>query len=394
MTPYLALIAPFLLAGILFASSDIKPGMNRFAGKAYRELAKGNDNLILSPFSISTALSMLLAGARGPTADEMAATLDQLRRDADYHNAVASLAAELAKGANTGGNQLSIANGLWVQHGLPLEAPFEQTIRTLYAAPLSLLDFQADPKQACTEINSWTAQHTKGRIPQLFAPGSIDSGTRLVLTSAIYFYGKWRAPFDPADTHPAPFKLGAGRSTQAKFMYRKSSFLYTETPSAQVLEMKYDGTPLVFDILLPKRDGGLAEVEQSINPKALAEWFGALERRTVEVTIPKFRAESAFSLKETLSRMGMAAAFGSSADFSGIDGRRDLFLSEVVHKAFVEVSEEGTEAAAATGGIVSLLAARPQQDTIFRADHPFVFFIRDTASGVILFEGRLLNPKS
>jgi serpin B len=392
MRHYLILTISFLLAGTLLGFSDVAPGMNRFAASAYRQLAQKDDNLILSPFSISTALSMLLDGARGQTAAGMAATLDQLHPGPGYHSAVAALAEELTKQANLGGNQLAIANGLWVQQGLPLESEFEQTIRTLYQAPLTLLDFHAHAEQARHEINSWTAQHTSGRIPELLAPRSIDAATLLVLTSAIYFHGKWSLPFDPRNTRVEPFQLGEGRTVDTKFMHQKADFLYGETPSAQILEMKYEGTPLAFDILLPKASTGLAGLQQSIKADTFSAWLGALASRKVEAAIPKFRAESAFSLRDMLSRMGMADAFAKTADFSGIDGRRDLFLGDVVHKAFVDLSEEGTEAAAATGITVHSLAVR--QQTIFRADHAFAFFIRDTTSGVILFEGRLLQPKS
>ena len=279
MTHHLALTIPFLLAGALLASSDVTPGMNRFAAAAYRQLAQTSGNLILSPFCISTALSMLLDGARGQTAAGMAAALDQLHPGPGYHAAVAALAAELTKQANGGGNQLAIANGLWVQQGFPLESEFEHTIRALYQAPLTSLDFHAHADQARQEINSWTAQHTNDRIPELFAPGSMDATTRLVLTSAIYFYGKWRSPFDPKSTRAEPFQLGAGRTADAKFMHQNADFLYGETPSAQILEMKYQDTPLAFDILLPKANDGLAGLERSIKPDVLSAWFGALTGR-------------------------------------------------------------------------------------------------------------------
>jgi serpin B len=332
---------------------------------------------------------MLLDGARGQTAAGMSATLAQLHPGRDYHTAVASLAEELAKQANLAGNQLTIAN---VQQGVRLESEFEQTVGTLYHAPLTPLDFRANAEQARHDINSWTAQHTNGRIPELFAPHSISADTCLVLTSAIYFYGKWRSPFDPHNTRVEPFQVGEGHTVDAKFMHQKTDFLYGETASAQILEMKYQDTPLALDIVLPKANDGLAELEQSIKPEMLSTWFGALTSRKVETAIPKFRAESAFLLRDMLSRMGMADAFSKTADFSGIDGRHDLFLGDVVHKAFVDVSEEGTEAAAATGAAVHFMAMRPQQQITFRADHPFVFFIRDTTSGVILFEGRLVHP--
>jgi serpin B len=392
-----SLTIPLLLAGALLAAnlaaSDVTPGMNRFASAAYRQLSSKNGNLILSPFSISTGLSMLLNGARGQTAAGIAATLQQLHPGPAYDAAVASLAAELTKPANLGGNQLAIANGLWVQHGVPLESEFEKTIRTLYQAPLTPLDFHAHAEEARQQINSWTAQHTNDKVQELFAPGSIEAATRLVLTSAIYFYGKWHSPFDPSATRTEPFQLGEGRTVDAKFMHQKADFQYGETPEAQILEMKYEGTPIVFDILLPKVNDGLAGLERSIQPDQLSAWFGALASRKVETSIPKFRAESGFSLRDTLSGMGMADAFLRSADFSGIDGHRDLSVGEVVHKAFVEVSEEGTEAAAATGIAVQARAMRRQEQTVFRADHPFAFFIRDSRSGVILFEGRLVQPK-
>lgn len=392
MMHYLAPALPLLLAGALLASGNVTPGMNRFAAAAYRQLASGDENLILSPFSISTALSMLLDGARGQTAAGMAATLEQLHTGPDYHAAVAALAAELAKAGNQGSNQLSIANAVWVQHGYPLESAFEQTMRNQYQAPLTPLNF-ANPVDAAGRINSWTAEETKGRIERLISPGSLDRSTRLVLTSAIYFLGKWRFPFDPHNTREDQFYPAGGGAAETEFMHRKADFRYAETPSVQILEMPYDGTPLAFDILLPKEKNGLAQLEAAMNPKALSAWFGSLQEHSVQAAIPKFRAESTFSLKAMLSRMGMAEAFGQSADFSGIDGRRDLYVSDVVHKAFVDVSEEGTEAAAATGAIVTFMAMHPHpQPIIFRADHPFAFFIRDTASGVILFEGRLLRP--
>jgi len=393
MTNPASLTIPLLFAGVLFASPDVTPGMHRFAAATYRQLCQQPGNLILSPFSISTALSMLLAGARGPTAAGIAATLCQTQPGAGYHAAVAALAEELSKQANLGVNQLAIANGLWIEQGFPLESEFEHTIRAIYHSPLTPVDFRAHVEGARQEINSWTSQSTHGKIPELFGQGSIPSDTRMVLTSAIYFFGKWNSPFDPQATRAAPFQLGAGRTATAKFMHQTSDFRYGETPTARILEMKYEGTPVACDIVLPKAEAGLAELERSIAPDTLDAWVGSLATRKVQAAIPKFRAESAFSLREALSRMGMADAFARAADFSGIDGRRDLFAGDVAHKAFVDLSEEGTEAAAATGITVrSRAIRRPEETVVFRADHPFLFFIRDTTTGVILFEGRFSTP--
>ena len=381
-----------LVAAGLHAADGAAPGSNSFATRIYRQFAGGHGNLILSPSNIATALSMALQGARGQTADEMAAVLDQLPPDTAMD--------QLLKDANTGGNQLLTANALWVQRGFAILSDFQQTIETRFRAPLSPLDFSGNPEQARAAINSWTEQHTKGKIRGLFGPGSLNASNRLVLTSAIYFYGKWQSAFSAAATKPEPFRLpsqssNVGSTTvQASFMHQTATFGYAETPSAQILEMKYAGTPVVFDVVLPKADAGIGDVDTTIDPGKLAEWLGAIHPRTVEVALPKFRAESQFSLKETLAQMGMHSAFTGQADFSGIDGRRDLALSRVEHKAFVDVSEEGTEAAAATGVAVALVAMKSPPRTVFRADHPFLFLIRDSRSGTILFEGRLMNPKS
>ena len=234
------------------ADSRIVPGMNAFTTASYQHLGRGGDgNLILSPFNIGTALSMALGGAHGQTANEMAAVLHQ-HYDPAYDPALAALIAELTKVGNSAGNQLLTANGLWVQKGFPIQADFQKTLANDYQAPLTPLDFKANPEAARAEINHWTEQHTKDKIKNLFPAGSLNSQTRLVLTSAIYFYGKWQEPFVTTRTQPAPFKLTSGATTQAKFMNQTTHFRYTETPAAQILEMPYAGTGIAFDVLLPK----------------------------------------------------------------------------------------------------------------------------------------------
>ena len=332
-----------LATAALHAADGVAPGTNSFATRIYRQLASGHGNLILSPFNIATALSMTVQGARGQTADEMTAVLDQLPPGAAVD--------QLLKDANTGGNQLLTANALWVERGFPILSEFKQTIESRYHAPLGQLDFSGNPESARAAINSWTEQHTKGKIRQLFGPGSLNGSNRLVLTSAIYFYGKWQSAFARQATRPEPFHLAGSTTVQADFMHQTATFGYAETPFGQILEMKYGGTPVVFDILLPKPETGIADLDTALGPEELASWLGAIRSQTVEVALPKFRAESEFSLKETLSQLGMPTAFTSRADFSGIDGRRDLALSTVQHKAFVDVSRpEITPAAAARPG--------------------------------------------
>ena len=251
----------------------------------------------------------------------------------------------------------------------------------------------ANPEAARAQINAWTEEHTEGKIKNLFPAGSVKPQTRLALTSAIYFYGKWQDPFLPSRTQPAPFTGPTGAVTQTDFMNQTSHFAYTETPSAQILEMRYAGTGIAFDVLLPKTAGGLPALEKSLTKDSLTGWVGNLANRNVQVSLPKFRAESEFSLGKALSAMGMPTAFTDQADFSGIAAKGGLAIAEVVHKAFVDVSERGTEAAAATGMTVHATAMRmPEPVVVFRADHPFLFLIRDTHSGVVLFIGRLTRP--
>jgi len=370
-------LMPFLLAATLPAAD--------FTTATYRQVAKGDGNLILSPFNISTALSMVLLGARGKTADEMRTVLHTPKNPADY--------AALEKAGNTGGNELHAANGLWVQKGFTIEPAFEKTLAGQYQARVTLLDFLTNPEGARAQINTWTAEQTKDKIKELFPAGSFNAQTRLVLTSAIYFYGKWESPFSVSQTKPAPFTLPAGGTKQADFMNKTARFAYAETEFMQLLEMRYAGTGIAFDVLLPKTPGGLPALENSLTPEKITSWLGSLAVRNVQVSLPKFRSDSAFNLSGVLSTMGMPTAFSKQADFSGIDGRRDLQISEVAHKAFIDVSEQGTEAAAATGvGLRSMAVRRPEPAIDFRADHPFLFLIRDTSSGTILFIGRLMDP--
>ena len=369
-------------------------GLNQFAIEAYAKLARTAENVIYSPFSISSALSMLLAGAGGQTAHEIAAVLHQADSDPSRDAALAKLVDQLTQAANVNGTELLNANGLWADENFRLQSEFRRTMLSLYRAPMVSLDFWSNPENARREINEWTASHTRGKIGELFGPGAFDRGTRLVLSSATYFCGKWQLAFPPQGTRPAPFHLAGGGTVETPFMNRSGRFGYAETNSLEILEMKYADGSLALDVLLPKPPASSDDIEKKLNAESMGAWMGSLESRTVEVALPKFRTDSEFSLREVLAGLGMPAAFSAAADFSRIDGRRDLFLSQVMHKAFVDISEEGTEAAAATGMAVNLVALAVPQHTVFRADHPFIFLIRDTRSGLILFAGRLMHPRA
>jgi serine protease inhibitor len=386
-------LIPVLLAGMLpAADSHVETDMNSFTVELYKRVSGPGGDLILSPFNVGIVLSMILAGARGQTANEMRHVL-HLQDESNYQVSLAALVAGLAKSGNAEGNELVTANGLWVQKGFEIRPAFERTLESDFQAPLTAVDFR-DAETARSRINGWTEERTKGRIKNLFPARSLDSQMRLVLTSAIYFYGAWQTPFVTARTRPAPFTLPTGVTKEVDFMNQTSHFDYTETPAAQILQMRYSGTGFAFDVLLPKTATGLPGLEHSLTSDALAGWLGKLSSRNVQLSLPKFHAESGLSLERTLATMGMPAVFTNSADLSGISSKPGLMVSKVVHQAFVDVAERGTEAAAASGAAIAGATARPPEPTVvFRADHPFLFLVRDTRSEAILFIGRLTNPQ-
>jgi len=367
----------------LAAATPAAGGLNAFAGDLYRQLAHQQGNLVFSPLSISTVLAMTLAGARGRTAQEMTAVL---RTPPD-----AALLDSLSKAGNASGDQLLLAQSLWVERGVSLLPDFVGASQERFHTAPSPADFSGAPEAARAAINRWIAEQTKGKITDLFAPNSLTRDTRLVLASAVYFNGKWQARFDPKSTAPAPFHGSSAPPVQTPFMHQTGRLPYAETSTAQVLELPYAGGSLAFDVILPKAGTALTTLEDALGAGGLSAWIGQLQRKQVSVSLPKFRAESSFSLQPALSALGMASAFTGAADFSGFDGRRDIAISRVVHKAFIDVSEEGTEAAAATG--VAMTRVALAQPVTFRADHPFLFLLRDTASGAILFAGRLEEPR-
>jgi len=394
----IARVLPFVLtcglgAQTPTAARNIVDGLNRFSGGLYGHAAKGGGNVVLSPYSVSAALSMVLAGAKGETAAEMSKVLGQAGVDPQYHAAFADLIDRITKASNTGGNEFLAANSLWVQKGFPILPEFTAQLDSAYHASPTQVDFHGDVEGARTAINQWTDAHTKGKIHELFAPGGLKVDTRLTLASAVYFNGKWEHAFRHADTQPSDFTPAQGTTEQVPFMNRKGKFGYAETAAGQTLEMHYAGTGLAFDILLPKASEPLAKLESDLTAGRLSGWLGALHERTVQASVPKFKIAYEASLGPALQSLGMRNAFTGAADFSGIDDKRDLRLSQVVHKAWVEVTEEGTEAAAATGASMALVSMVMTPDPVFKADRPFVFLIRDTKSGLILFAGRVMDPK-
>ena len=360
-----------------------------FALDLYSELAGTPGNFFFSPYSISSALAMTMAGARGETATQMEGVL-HLERD-DVHQAFADLREVLA-GRSQNGPELSIANRLWGQRGLPWEKTFLEICKKRYAAALAEVDFRTDPEGARKRINDWCAEETRDKIQNLLAPGLVDTNTRLVLTNAIYFKGSWKHTFKEKLTQDGPFFLSGGSEVQVPLMRRTGTYGYYDSVEFQALEMPYVGDELSMVVLLPKTKDGIGMLESALDTETLDSAIAGLREREVQVAFPRFELTSKFSLASVLSRMGMETAFSSRADFSGMC-EEPLFIGAVEHKAFVQVNEEGTEAAAATAVTMQLLASAQAEPPKFVADHPFVFLIRDKGTGSVLFLGRMADPR-
>jgi serpin B len=368
-------------------------GNNAFAFALYGQLRNRNGNLFFSPESISTALAMAYAGARGDTASEMAKTLHFTLPQQHLNPAMGALLSDL--NAVHDGYQLSVANALWAQQGYTFLDDFLQLLKTDYGAGLNQVDFKGATEAARLTINRWVEQKTQDKIKDLLQPGTLAPSTRLVLTNAIYFKGDWQTQFDKAQTRDEDFYPSQLQTKQVAFMHRADSFSYFDGGTFQVLEIPYKSKELSLIVLLPKDRSGLPALEQSLTASNTQQWLSQLvQRDKVIVALPKFKSTHPFELGATLGAMGMAQAFSGSADFSGMTGKRDFAISEVIHKAYIDVNEEGTEAAAATAVGFRALAMRGpvEQPPVFRADHPFIFLIRDNRSSSILFMGRMADP--
>lgn len=382
--------------------AQLVAGNNAFALDLYRALGQTNlpeqpsGNLFYSPYSLSSALAMTYAGARGATAQQMAQVLRfQLPADR-LHPAFNSLDTQLAKrgqgaqGKDGKGFRLRNVNALWGQNGYTFLPAFLDTLAQNYGAGLRLLDFQKT-EEARQTINAWVERQTEDRIKDLIALGALDAATRLVLTNAIYFNAAWASPFEPAQTRDGPFNLADGSQVNVPMMHKTDTYSYAQGDGYQAVELPYDQRELSMLILLPSA-GPLSAFEKSLDDKRVDGIVKSLQDKRLALSLPKWQFEASFQLAETLSKLGMRDAFMTgAADFSGMDGTRNLYIGQVIHKAFVAVDETGTEAAAATAVILpaSGIAEAPLVVTI---DRPFIFLIRDNATGAILFVGRVMKP--
>jgi serpin B len=375
-------------------SADLAAGTTAFGLDLYGKLKDAAGNVFLSPFSVSTALAMTAAGARGKTLEEMAAVL---RLPENPHRAYRLMLLSLntipeAKGKPA--YQLSTANALWAQEGYPWRAEYKKLVAEHYAAGLFDVDFASDPDAVREQINEWVKVQTREKIKDLLGPRVVTLLTRLVLTNAIYFKGDWVDAFKKEATRDRPFFLADGGKVDVPLMHRTGPYHYAEADGYQLLDLPYQGGRVSMTVLLPRKPDGLAAVEKGLTADRLA---GDLKRlrpeERVHLYLPRFRVEKGFELTGPLQALGMKAAF-DAADFGGMHTGPEKFkISRVVHKAFVDVNEEGTEAAGATGVVLEAASPPPPQPKEFRADRPFLFLIRDSATGSVLFLGRVTNPR-
>lgn len=364
---------------------------NKFALNLYSEYKKDSGNIFFSPYSISTAFAMVYEGAKGKTAEEIQKlfnypTNSNLRRQS-FSAIYNDLNSPNAK------YKLSVANALWAQKDYKFLNEYMDTLKNYYMAQATNLDFVNATEESRLTINKWVETKTNDKIKDLFSAGSLESSTKLVLTNAIYFKGTWTVQFDKNRTTNKDFKVTPTNIVKVPTMIKtdeNSKFKYLETDTLQALEVPYEGDKLSMLILLPKSND-IKPIENSLSEKKLSEIKGKLEETRVDVYIPKFTFDTKYFMTDTLSKMGMPTAFTMDADLSGMDGSKMLYISKVIHQAFVDVNEEGTEAAAATGIAVGLKMAIKEIPT-FIADHPFIFIIQDKKSGNILFLGRVSNP--
>lgn len=373
-------------------------GNTALALDLYQALSDDPGNLFYSPYSISLALAMTYAGARGQTEAQMADALHFTLSQDRLHPAFNALDLELASrgegaaGKDGEGFRLNIANAIWGQDGYPFLQEFLDTLAVNYGAGMHLLDFAAAPEPSRVTINDWVADQTEGRIKNLIPQGLITTLTRLVLTNAVYFNAAWAYPFDEDDTSDGPFHTLDASEVTVPMMHLGEELRYAEGAGYQAVELPYDGDELSMVILLPGA-GEFKAFEASLDVATLTSVLTGLSRRRVVLTMPKFTYVSQFKLSQVLSDLGMQDAFiPDQADLSGMDGTRSLFISEVVHKAFVDVDEAGTEAAAATAVIVGVTSVPIDPPVEVTVDRPFIFLIRDIQTGTILFLGRVTDP--
>ncbi len=371
--------------------AEVVTANNQFAVELYRQVAPTGHNLIMSPFSVSTAFAMLDAGAATTSDDELRATFHWTLPGDQLHAAYAALLTSLDTGRTYDNYTLATANRLFGQQGFPFAAPYLAITQDAYQAPLQTVDFANDPDAATATIDQWVSDQTAGKIPHLFAPGDLDASTVLALVNAILFEGTWDHPFDASLTADASFTRADGTTVQTPMMTKEDALATAPIPGGRLVVLPFAGHDLEMVILLPTAADGLPAIESALTGDALTSWIAAATPSPESATIamPRFAVDLDVGLADALVALGVTSIWSpDTADLSGIDGAHDLFVTKAVHHATISVDEHGAVAAAATGiGVGDTSAPEP-----IRIDHPFLFAIHDAVTGSVLFIGRIDDP--
>jgi serpin B len=409
LVPILFLGSPWAVAANFDCSSpsettpesfdSIRESYGSFAMDLFMEVKDENSNVFLSPYSVSTALGMTYAGAAGQTAAEMKKTLQLTLENKEAHQAMGTLRQNISCRPDVK-YELVTANALWGQDGYAFNPDYLKNLDTFYASPLRVVDFKAAVEQARTDINAWVAQETQNKILDLIPEGKLDASTRLVLTNAIYYKGAWVHPFVELDTEEKPFKLVSGEAVNVPTMTTEAPYDYFEDDNVQAIELPIIATeqgPTVdqaFLIVLPKGDWN--EIRTFLSNDGIHRLRRNFAETQIRLYAPKFKFTSSFSLATALQTLGMQTAFDPKrADFSNLymPNEAPIYLSDVIHKAFVDFNEKGVEAAAATAVIGSETSSIPPEPMILNIDRPFFFAILDKPTDVILFMGQVTDPR-
>ena len=366
---------------------------NLFAVDLLKQIQSKSENLIFSPYSIGTVLAMIYSGSGGKTAEEISEVL-YFPQQALLDPVESGMRESMEAADTMQGTDFRLANAIWAQENFSFLPDYLDRVEKYYDATLSLVDFveTLNREKSRKKINHWVEEKTNSRIRDLIQPGILDASTRMVLTNAIYFNGSWMFPFDKAATSPSLFHSSNQESVKTDFMHQTRSYPYYEDEEIQALNLPYKNNRMVLVVILPKSTEGWRMISQVLSDERINLVLSGMETREVQLALPKFRSELQINLKKELTSMGMGTAFSRDADLSGMTGEKNLYIDEVIHKAFIEVSETGTEAAAATAAIIGLKSSLRDDPVRFTADHPFIYFLLDSQTGCIIFTGRLVKP--
>jgi serpin B len=372
-------------------AQDIIESNNRFAFDIYKLLSKTDKNLIFSPASITSAISMTYIGAKNNTFNEISNAFYFNKNISEFNTGYYKLVENYSNKKST--VKLFNANSLWIQEGLKLNSEFLESNKKYYSSSANFTDFSLNPEKSRITINEWVESNTNNKIKNLLKPSSIDNGTRLVLVNALYFKGAWATKFKKEKNTTEDFQIKKKENVKTEFMNNSISSWYYEDKYCEIIDIPYENKDISLLIMLPKTYKKLKKVEKQLNYEYYQNYLNQKSLKRIQLSLPKFNTESEFDLNESLNKLGIKEAFTMNADFSGITENEKLYISKVVHKANIELDEEGTEAAAATAVVMRKTTAMPIEDVvIFKADRPFIYMIRDQKTNTIYFIGKILNP--